>query len=230
MGLLNRIFRTESREDGGRRRSSPVRSDAYALERYRYMLQTAPPETIEQAHAEAFERLTPEQRQQVLDELAQAAPPSERAAIENLSSDDPRGIARVATRAENRQPGIMERTLGAAPGTGSRGLGFQDVGPQGSGARGLGFGAGLLGSFAAAFAGSVVANAFFDSLGGFDGFDAMGESGEAGGHASSGAADGGDTLAGLGDQDVDLGGDFEGDGFDGGDFDGDDFDGGDFDV
>jgi hypothetical protein len=216
MGLLNRIFGTESQDAGGPRRSGPVGTDAYALERYRYMLQTAPPETIEQAHAEAFEKLTPEQRQQVLAELAQAAPGNERSAIEGVSRDDARGLARVATRAEIRQPGIMERTLGAAPGMGSRGIGSPGMGSQG-----MGFGANLLGSFAAAFAGSMVANAFFDALGGFDGFgEAEPGAHEASGSAdASGAADDGDTLAGLGDQDADLGGDFDGGGFDGGDFD-----------
>ena len=54
-----------------------VSADEQAITRYRYMLQTAPPETLEQAHAEAFARLTPEQRQQVLQQLAQDAPPSE---------------------------------------------------------------------------------------------------------------------------------------------------------
>jgi hypothetical protein len=33
-------------------------SDEAAVERYRYMLRTAPPETIELAHAEAFAKLT----------------------------------------------------------------------------------------------------------------------------------------------------------------------------
>ena len=33
-------------------------TDQQAVERYRYLLQTAPPEAIEQAHAEAFSRLT----------------------------------------------------------------------------------------------------------------------------------------------------------------------------
>jgi hypothetical protein len=217
MGLLNRIFGTESQDAGGPRRSGPVGTDAYALERYRYMLQTAPPETIEQAHAEAFEKLTPEQRQQVLAELAQAAPVSERRSIEGVSRDDARGLARVATRAEIRQPGIMERTLGAAPGMGSRGTGSQGMGSQGMGSQGMGFGANLLGSFAAAFAGSMVANAFFDALGGFDGFGEAepGAHEASGADDASGAADDGDTLAGVGDQD----GDFDGGGFDGGDFD-----------
>ena len=39
-------------------------ADAVAVERYRYLLRTAPPEDLERAHVEAFERLTPEQRAQ----------------------------------------------------------------------------------------------------------------------------------------------------------------------
>jgi hypothetical protein len=176
-----------------------VSSDAYALERYRYMLQTAPPETIERAHADAFEQLTPEQRREVLAELARSAPNHERSAVERTPPDDPRALARVATRAEIRQPGLMERTLGATPGAG--------------------FGAGLLGSFAAAFAGSVVANAFFSSLGGFDGFGEDVDGAEPGADeaaADGASADDGGSLAGVGDVD--------------GDFDAGDFDGGDFDV
>ena len=81
--------------------------DEAAVERYRYMLRTAPPETIEQAHAEAFAKLTPEQRRKVLADVSAELPPAERA-----TSDDPRSLARMATRAEMRNPGTMERTLG----------------------------------------------------------------------------------------------------------------------
>jgi hypothetical protein len=186
MGLLERIFGTETHHDGAARRPPLPGSDAYALDRYRYMLQTAPPETVEQAHAEAFAKLTPEQRRQVLAELAHGAPPAERASIER-GSDDPRALAQAATRAELRQPGIMERTLGTSPGAG--------------------FGANLLGSFAAAFAGSMVANAFFSGLG--DGVD-FGDENDAQAHADAGEA-GGDDPGGDG-------------GFDGGDFDGGSFD------
>jgi hypothetical protein len=35
--------------------------DKQALERYRYMLRTAPPDAIERAHEEAFAELTPDQ-------------------------------------------------------------------------------------------------------------------------------------------------------------------------
>ena len=44
--------------------------DDQAIARYRYLVRTAPPEAIEQAHAEAFARLTPAQRQRLLQELA----------------------------------------------------------------------------------------------------------------------------------------------------------------
>ncbi len=36
--------------------------DKQALERYQYMLKTAPPDDIERAHEEAFAQLTPDQR------------------------------------------------------------------------------------------------------------------------------------------------------------------------
>ena len=49
--------------------------DEAAVERYRYMLRTAPPETIEQAHAEAFAKLTPEQRRKVLADVSAELPP-----------------------------------------------------------------------------------------------------------------------------------------------------------
>jgi hypothetical protein len=59
---------------------NPAQSaDEQAIARYRYMLRTAPPETIEQAHAEAFAQLTPEQRRLVLQRLTETMPASERA-------------------------------------------------------------------------------------------------------------------------------------------------------
>ncbi|HEU5103488.1 MAG TPA: hypothetical protein VFU22_30915, partial [Roseiflexaceae bacterium] len=92
------------------RTSAPL-TDEQAIERYRYMLRTAPPETIEQAHAEAFAQLTPAQRAQVLSELSASLPAHERGAVA-AGQDDPRTLARVATRAELRQPGTLERTFG----------------------------------------------------------------------------------------------------------------------
>ncbi|WP_367882132.1 hypothetical protein [Rathayibacter oskolensis] len=92
MGFLDRLLGREERPDDARRASGygspteprpaygtpPGRSarseDEIAIERYRYLLKTAPPEAIEQVHREAFEQLTPEQRQQVFRELSEERP------------------------------------------------------------------------------------------------------------------------------------------------------------
>lgn len=133
--------------------AAPADENERALQRYRYMLRTAPPETVEQAHAEAFERMTPEQRAYVLQALAAELPAAERGAAERAGSD-PRSLARTATRAELRSPGAVERSLGAQHARG---------GMMGGG---MGMMAGtLLASFAAGFAGSMVASAFFDVMG-----------------------------------------------------------------
>ena len=75
MGILDRILGTDRqpprpRAQGSAGAAAPPNGsaspDEQAVERYRYMLKTAPPEPIEAAHAEAFERLTPEQRKLAL--------------------------------------------------------------------------------------------------------------------------------------------------------------------
>jgi len=147
MGIESDAERQQVTAGHGAGVASPADPDQQAIERYRYMLRTAPPETLEQAHAEAFAKLTSEQRRRLLSELAEAAPAAERSAIESTPADDPVALARVATRAEVRQPGILERTLGSG---------------------GLGFGTSLLSSFAMGFVGSMVAQSFFSALGGFD--------------------------------------------------------------
>ena len=126
-------------------------TDEQAVERYRYMLRTAPPEAIEQAHEEAFAQLTPEQRRMALDQLSQVTPERER---RNLS-DDPRSLARLATRAEIRQPGMLERVLGS----GGRGYG----GGMGMG-MGIGMGGMLAGSLLASVAGSFIGSAIAENF------------------------------------------------------------------
>ena len=44
--------------------------DEIAVDRYRYLLRTAPPEAVEEVHAEAFAKLTPQQRRMVFEELS----------------------------------------------------------------------------------------------------------------------------------------------------------------
>lgn len=129
--------------------TSPRDPDEVAVERYRYMLRTAPPETVEQAHAEAFAKLTPEQRRMVLDDLNAAVPASER-----TTTDDPRSLARMATRAEMREPGTMERALSRRGTGGGMGMGGMIAGS-------------LLAGVAGAFIGTAIADAFLgDELGG----------------------------------------------------------------
>lgn len=130
MGLLDRLFGRDEPERPAPTtapRTDDVRTeDERAVERYRYLLRTAPPEQIEQAHAEAFAKLTPEQRREVLQQLSTDDPSTP-------ASDDPRTLARSATRAEMRQPGTLERSFGG------RGGGF------GGGFGGGGFGGGGFG-------------------------------------------------------------------------------------
>ncbi len=179
--------------DGGQQ--SPD-ADEQALQRYRYMLSTAPPETIEQAHEEAFAKLTPAQRAQALRELAAVTPEGERAALAG-DRDDPKSLARLATRAEMRQPGTMERTFG--------GVGR---GPGMGGMMG-GVGGTIFASLAAGFVGSLVAQQFLDSVGDF-GSDEGDTSEQAGDEETY----------------DDAGGDYGSSDYGGGDFGGGDFGGG----
>jgi hypothetical protein len=195
---------------GGTQRPGAQRTpDERAIERYRYLLATAPPEAVEQAHAEAFAQLTPEQRRQVLQQLAQQAPPGERL------GDDPASLARMATRAEMRRPGTLERTFGGGPG----GYGGGSGGGPSFGAM---VGGSLLGTVAGVVVGSAIANALFGPAFGDLGSDQFAESGDAGAEGGGDAGAEGDA----GDHGGDAGGDYGGD-YGGGDF-GGDFGGGDF--
>ncbi len=161
-------------------------TDDQALERYRYMLATAPPEDIERAHEEAFARLTPDQRRQALQALAREVPASE------IQGDDPASLARTATRAEVRQPGTIERAWGSSAGPG--------------------LGSFFLTTIAASFIGTAIAQSFFDSDGGSDA-DAGSEQDATGSDAGAEGTDAGWTDQGdLGGGDLGGGdlGDFGG--------------------
>ncbi len=120
MGIFDR-FRPSDESRGRTYEGQRVElsEDEQALARYRYMLKTAPPETIEQAHVEAFAKLTPQQRRMLLEQLRNEMPDGERA---YAAADSPEALARMATRAEVRRPGTMEGLLSrmpaAAPGAG----------------------------------------------------------------------------------------------------------------
>jgi hypothetical protein len=263
MGLLSRLFGRDrgqsspygpgytdpyaqqgygtARPDPGRQAGRPGQTeDERAIERYRYLLRTAPPDQVEAAHAEAFGKLTPDQRRQVLEQLSAAVPASERP-----RSDDPQTMARAATRAEFRQPGFLERTFGGyggggyggggygggyGPGYGQGGYGRGGFGGGGFGGGGMGMGSmiggSLLGTVAGVVVGSAVADALFDT--------GLGDGGLFGGGDEEAYAEGyqdGEQDDGGGDYGDGGGGDYDASGFDGGDgggFDGGDFGGGDF--
>lgn len=238
MGLFDSLFgrsndRVEERQPMGRQQydvqsARPQNADEQAIARYRYMLQTAPPDELERAHAEAFERLTPQQREMVLQQISQEIPDNERGSLR----DDPQSLARAATRAEIRRPGTLERTLGNAPAGGGMGGGMGMMGGIGGMMAGS-----LLASMAGAFIGTSIAGAFFSNPanesafqgspeaaavdGGVDQYD-QGAFQETGMDASS------DPYGDPGGGDMTETGDFGG--FDSGGFDSGGFDGGGFDI
>ena len=240
MGFLDRLLgRAPLQTQGGYAGSAPparpapvptagsqtggASADERAIARYRYLLRTAPPESLEQVHAEAFAQLTPEQREQVLAELSSGLPAGEAA-----PTSDPQSLARAATRAELRQPGYLEQTFSRGQ-FGGRGMG--------GGVGGMGMGGAIMGSMMGTIAGVVIGSAIAGAL--FDGYDsspeaaAAGDTGSADGSDASGAdgadaggADQGSDVAG-GDAGYDSGG-FDSGGYDSGGFDSGGFGGGDF--
>lgn len=202
MNFLSRLFGGGGEAQGGARAGgraradrAPMSDDERAVSRYHYLLRTAPPETLEQAHADAFAQLTPEQRRMVLEELSAQAPEYERGSY----TDDPRSLGRLATRLEQRQPGTLERSFAGMGGPGRAGM--------------PGMGSMMAGSFlstvAGVMVGSAIANAFLSDQGVPEGAapeeaaDA-GDAGFAGGEGDLAADSGG----GFGDFGGDFGGDF----------------------
>ncbi|PRA00366.1 hypothetical protein CQ017_04885 [Arthrobacter sp. MYb224] len=152
------------------------REDQAAIEKYRYMLRTAPPQDMERAHSEAFARLTVSQRELLHAELAEQLPAAERPA-----SQRPEDLARAATRAEVSRPGFMDKLLSRG------GSGRKSMGGMAAGAAG-GLGIGLLGGVAGAFIGTAIAGPLLDGFAGI---------GEEFGSAAEGLSD---SFAGAGEQ------------------------------
>jgi len=193
MGFLDRLFGgsdaarpappvPQNPSGASRPGVQPPRSeDEIAIERYRYLLRTAPPETIEQVHAEAFAKLTDPQRRQVLADLSGGLP-----AHEQPRSSDPQTMARAATRAEYLNPGFMERTLGP-----------QRQGPS----FGSMLGSSILGTVVGYVIGSALVSSFLAPTFAYDqGYEdgASADGGEAGAGETAPAEAGGDSGAGWG--------------------------------
>ncbi|MGV1008946.1 MAG: hypothetical protein ACOYBY_10120 [Dermatophilaceae bacterium] len=160
-------------------------ADEGAIARYRYLLRTAPPERIEQLHADAFARLSPQQRQAVLAELTRTLP-----AEEAPRADEPQAMARAATRAELAHPGYLQNAFGRT----GIGLGGMVAGT-------------MLGTIAAAVVGSALADTL---LGGFEQSPEAAQADSPGDSAGdSGWDDASDEQA-WGDVQADFGTDLDG--------------------
>ena len=249
MGFLDKLLGRDDPQDGatpqGAQQQAPQQTgqrpggrtdDEIAVERYRYLLRTAPPETIEQVHAEAFATLTPEQRRTVFDELSRQSPQGEQP-----RGDDAGSLAQAATRSELRRPGTLEQTLGGGQQGAQAGAG-QAQGRQGGG-MGMGsiIGGSLLGTVAGYVIGSALVSSFLPDGGDAtaDGGDAgdAGAEGDAGADGGAGADAGSDPQLAGGDASGgdpgaagDFGGGDFGGGFGGGDFGGGGDDFGGFDI
>jgi hypothetical protein len=179
--LLGRKEHSPTENRSGRAGSAPARTeDEIAVERYQYLLRTAPPETIEQVHTEAFSKLTDEQRDILFRQLTETVEPSERP-----KDAAPATLAKAATRAEIREPGTLTRSFGNQNG----GMGFGGM-----------MGSSLLGTVAGFVIGSAIVSAFMPMDGG--GTDAGADSGTET-NADSAGDSGGDFGA-------ESGGDFGG--------------------
>lgn len=137
------------RSSDPRSTTQPTEADRIALGKYDYLLQTAPPGQLEQVHHDAFERLTPAQRQQLQDRLTEELPAHERP-MSNGTGD----LARAATRGETAHPGLMKRVFNAGRSASGRGRSGSSVGGFAAGAA-AGAGVAAIGGVALAVAGGA---------------------------------------------------------------------------
>jgi hypothetical protein len=201
VGFFDELFgrNEQAQQPRPQARNARRSDDEIAVERYRYLLRTAPPETIEQLHTEAFSKLTEEQRTLLFEQLSSDAP-----AGEAPTDTAPASLAKAATRQELRNPGTMERSLSGG------GMGFGGM-----------VASSLLGTVAGYVIGSALVSAFMPNDYGNDSADSSdsGDSTDAGADTTDAGADSGGEV---------VGGDMGGGDFGGGDFGGGDFGGFDF--
>lgn len=186
--------------------------DRAAIARYDYLLKTAQPEQLEQVHRDAFERLTPVQRDQVSAQLSAELPAGEQPA-----TNSPVDLARSATRGEAHNPGFLRKLFAKQSG---RGVGGALAGAGVGAVAGVGIGAagGLLAAVAGGAVLSSVAAPLLEQAAGL-GVDFEGLAG--GLEGVTGGLDGvvegagehvsglGEQVTGLGEQASDLGSNFE---------------------
>jgi hypothetical protein len=103
MGFLSSLLRGQRPADI----AEPAEADELAVRRYEHLLRTAPAETIEQVHTQAFEKLTTQQRELLFQKLLDGA----RTPEERPADAAPASLAKSATDAEVIEPGAFSRML-----------------------------------------------------------------------------------------------------------------------
>ena len=194
-------------------------ADRAAIARYDYLLETADPHQVELVHREAFERLTPAQRDQIQQRMHAELPAHERP--RTSSADD---LARTAARTQASRPGLLRGLLARAGGgaghSAGRGVGRGAL--IGGAAAGAGLAAGGVltavagGAIVSSVAGPLLEQAAnigvdFESLA--SGIDLESLAGGVNLEGLSGGVDelatsAGDTVSGLGDQVSEFGSGF----------------------
>jgi len=87
-----------------------MQGDKEAIARYEQLLRTAPPDSLQKVHSEAFAQLTPAQREVIYEKL-----------VARAETDDERprnaaayALAATATLVERRKPGTLKRLFDEA--------------------------------------------------------------------------------------------------------------------
>lgn len=128
MSFLDNLFGNPQRQqeyrDFGDRYQKGHPSEGYSdeevVDRYREVARNAPQDVYEQSAADAFERMTPEERREFKRYLRQRARQQQIDLPDDDRDDDripnSRDLARTTSRLEQQQPGVLDGLLGGAGG------------------------------------------------------------------------------------------------------------------
>ncbi|MFB2600309.1 hypothetical protein ACEXQE_21160 [Herbiconiux sp. P17] len=113
MGFVDRILGRKHDLDEDRTpstaTSAPAKpADERAVAEYERLLRTAPPDTIEKVHVEAFSKLTPAQLDILYDRFTANASTAE----DRPADAQPATLAKTATQVEQKKPGTLQRVMG----------------------------------------------------------------------------------------------------------------------
>lgn len=93
-------------------------SDQDVAQRYQRTVQYAPPDVVEQAHAEAFNRLSPQEQQQIVAQFQQAHnDPQQPFQYPGFNGGSQQGytpaqMGQMARQAQQQQPDLLQQVLG----------------------------------------------------------------------------------------------------------------------